>query len=81
MLTGEQRRAFGYAAVVAGAPDWDADDEQTTTVDALANMMHWAATRSGVDFEQALDSARLHFAAEALTPDDIEEDRRRVMGE
>lgn len=39
-------------------------------VDLVADILHLAASR-GVDYEQILPSARMHFEAEAITPDDL----------
>jgi len=39
------------------------DDAETNLTDALANLMHFAE-REGIDFEQAIDEARGHHAAE-----------------
>jgi len=52
-------------------------------VDLIADLLHLATSR-GVDHEQVLSSARSHFEAEAITPDDltmiVTPDRRRPRG-
>jgi hypothetical protein len=62
---GERRADFGAAAIRAGTPDYgrNDDDKQTDLADALANIMH-SARRSASDFDAALRTARLNFAAE-----------------
>lgn len=66
------RRQRGAAAIGVGA---DHDEPQAMLVDTLANLMHWArvmGTRPApgwkdpqpVDFEAALQTARMHFAEE-----------------
>lgn len=45
-------------------PKMHPDDWPSAITDALANLMHFAR-REGLDFEQALEQARRHHAAEA----------------
>jgi hypothetical protein len=61
----ERREDFGAAAIRAGTPDFGQNDDggQTDLADALANVMHYAR-RSASDFDAALGTARLNFAAE-----------------
>jgi len=49
------------------------EDDQTTLVDWLADVMHWA-TDAGVDFDGALESAQGHFLAEEGDDTDDEDD-------
>lgn len=42
----------------------DENDVQTGLVDLLADLMHYASEEQGLDFEAALDTARMHFQAE-----------------
>jgi hypothetical protein len=60
-----KRAEHGRAAMHAGDVDGNAasGDAHTGYVDALANMMH-AARADGVDFDSALDSARMHYGDE-----------------
>lgn len=61
----ERREDFGAAAIRAGTPDFGQNDGdgRTDLADALANIMHFAR-RSASDFDAALQTARLNFAAE-----------------
>lgn len=66
------KAAYGAAGVEAAAADFEQNDDQTNVVDALANIMHHCAYDKDLDFDGALDTARMHFEAE-LRGDDFHE--------
>lgn len=61
-MDNEDREAYGHDAIHAGC-DIDEADEQANLVDALTNIMHYAAAEK-LDFYAALQTAQMHFNAE-----------------
>lgn len=57
------RAARGWAAVLVGTPDYGQNDTETDCIDALTNVLHYAAL-SGCDVERVLRLAQGHFDAE-----------------
>lgn len=68
--TKNDRAERGLEAVIAGDPDFKAFDGEALThgVDAITNILLWIAAETGSEESGrlALDTARIHFDAEAL---------------
>lgn len=67
MADNETRRARARQILEqhSDLPGADFDgDEQTTLVDLLTDLMHYAARREGMDFARAALMAEIHFNAE-----------------
>jgi hypothetical protein len=63
-LTPSDRRSmYGFAAVMAGTPDYGQNDPATDCVDALTNVLLYAY-RIGADVDALIGSAVDHFEAE-----------------
>jgi hypothetical protein len=56
--------------VFRGPYSIEPEGEQTALVDLLADLMHWARVmgddENGMDFDDALDTARMHVDAEIV---------------
>lgn len=67
-MTGTPDRIDAVLAHFTDLGGGDPGDDQATLTDILADLMLWAATTPSpqdLDFERALESARLHFTAES----------------
>ena len=62
-MKNEDRAEYGRAAVDAGTPDRDCNDDSTNTTDTLANIMHWCKEEK-IDFSRCMASAQMHYQAE-----------------
>lgn len=72
MTPSNQQRAVRYQQAITV---YSGDDAHTNLVDFLADAMHWCHI-NGDSFDDALDTARMHFDAE-MTGDDILDDFNR----
>lgn len=54
---------WGQAAVAAGSPDLDANDDCTNAVDTIANVLHYAHAEN-MDTDYVLRTAAMHYEAE-----------------
>lgn len=66
-MTNEERAEYGFAAIAAGDPDYEASDDLTSTSDTLANILH-ACDQAGVSFDDALTRAREYHTHEIGAP-------------
>lgn len=76
MLTNDDRAEYGVRAMEVGAPDYEANDLETSAVDTMANIMHAlraeVAERVGhppVDMRRVFESALMHYEDE-LNPEE-----------
>jgi hypothetical protein len=66
-LSTKTRAAFGRAAVEAGAPDHDANDDIENAVDTIAHVLHWLHQQGDMSPDEVvavLTTATMHFGAE-----------------
>lgn len=67
-MPNHDRANYGLAALQAGTPDYSSNDQQTSLIDTLANLMH-EANRIGLDFNVAVASATTHYYEEVAEED------------
>jgi hypothetical protein len=59
-------RAAWAAAAIEAFRDMTRTERADALPDLLADLMHWC-DRNGIDFAEALEAARMHYAAETST--------------